>query len=98
MARKAQRNFACGFANVGYVAACVRDNQPYSRSLVTDMKAKWMPIFEPDASMISTVGDAAIKVNQAVPGFFNKENLTELTGLESEEPIGLEETNDGVGE
>ena len=98
IARKAQRNFASAFANVGYVGACVRDNQPYSRSMVTDMKAKWMPIFEPDASMISTVGDAAIKVNQAVPGFFNFENLTELTGLESGEPVGVEETNDGTGE
>lgn len=98
IARKAQRNFASAFANVGYVGACVRDNQPYSRSMVTDMKAKWMPIFEPDASMISTVGDAAIKVNQAVPGFFNFENLTELTGLESGEPVGVEETDDGTGE
>ena len=92
IARKAQRDFGNAFANVGYVAACVRDNQPYSRSLVADMKARWTPIFEPDASMISTVGDAAIKVNQAVPNFFNTANLSELTGIESEgEAVEVEE-------
>lgn len=93
IARKAQRSFANAFANVGYVAARVRDDQPYSRSLVPEMKAKWEPIFEPDASMIATVGDAAIKVNQTVPNFFNKDNLRDLTGIESEEgePVGLEE-------
>lgn len=95
IARKAQRDFGNAFANVGYVAACVRDNQPYSRSLVSDMRARWSPIFEPDASMISTVGDAAIKVNQAVPNFFNVDNLAELTGIESEgEAVGLEETEE----
>jgi hypothetical protein len=93
VARKAQRNFANAFANIGFVAACVRDNEPYSRELVTDLKADWEPIFEPDASMISTIGDASIKVNQAVPGFFDKKNLRELTGIEPEdaEPVGLEE-------
>lgn len=92
IARKAQRDFGNAFANVGYVAACVRDNQPYSRSLVADMKARWTPIFEPDASMISTVGDAAIKVNQAVPNFFSVANLSELTGIESEgEAVEVEE-------
>lgn len=96
VARKAQRNFANAFANIGFVAACVRDNEPYSRELVTDMKADWEPIFEPDASMISTIGDASIKVNQAVPGFFDKKNLKKLTGIESEdaEPVGLEEVEE----
>lgn len=89
IARKAQKNFANAFANVGFIGACVRDNEPYTRSLVTDMKAKWEPIFEPDAAMLSTVGDGAIKINQAVPGFFSKENLEDLTGIES--PVGLEE-------
>lgn len=92
IARKAQRDFGNAFANVGFVGACVRDNQPYSRSLVADMKAKWMPIFEPDASMISAFGDSAIKVNQAVPNFFTAENLSELTGIESEgEAVGVNE-------
>ena len=92
IARKAQRNFSNAFANVGYIASCVRDNEPYSRSLVTDLKGMWEPIFEPDASMISTIGDASIKVNKAVPGFFNSKNLAELTGIESEEalPVGIE--------
>lgn len=93
IARKAQKNFGNAFANVGFVAACVRDNQPYSRSMIVEMKPEWMPIFEPDASMISTLGDATIKVNQAVPNFFTKENLTDLTGIESEEDeaVGIEE-------
>lgn len=91
IARKAQKKYGSAFANVGYAAACVRDNQAYSRTLVPQMKATWEPVFEPDASMISTVGDAAIKVNQAVPGFFNKANLKELTGIESEEVETSEE-------
>jgi hypothetical protein len=30
-------------------------------------------------------GDAAIKVNQAVPGYFNTNNLRDLTGIDSDE-------------
>lgn len=92
MARKAQRDFGNAFANIGVVAASVRDNEAYTRSLVSEMKPKWAPLFEPDASAISTVGDASIKVNQAVPGFFTKKNLSELVGIESDdEPVGIEE-------
>ena len=91
ISRKAQKSFGNAFANVGFVAACVRDDMPYSRSLVPDMKAKWEPVFEPDASMIATVGDAAIKVNQTVPNFFNQNNLRDLIGIEGSEPVGIEE-------
>ena len=31
--------------------------------------------------MLSSIGDGAIKLNQAVPGYFNKENLRDLTGI-----------------
>ena len=41
-----------------------------------------MPVFEPDAATLSTVGDGAIKINQAIEGFFDKKRLTELTGIE----------------
>lgn len=85
MARKAQRNFASGFLNVGYLAACLRDNYPYRRNQFYETQVKWEPIFEPDASTISLVGDGAIKVNQAIPGYFDKNNLRDLTGVDGAE-------------
>ena len=83
-ARKAQRSFGVGFLNAGYLAACLRDDVSYRRNQIYETKPEWEPIFEPDASAIGLIGDAAIKINQAVPGYFNKENLRELTGLESD--------------
>ena len=81
MARKAQRNFGSGFLNVGYLAACMRDNYPYQRQQLYLTKPIWEPIFEPDAAMLSSIGDGAIKLNQAVPGYFGKDNLRNLTGI-----------------
>lgn len=80
-ARKAQRTFGSGFLNAGYLAACVRDQEAYSRELLYETKPLWDPIFEPDAAMLSGIGDAIIKINQAVPGFFTADNLTDLTGI-----------------
>lgn len=80
--RKAQRDFGVGLKNVGYLAACVRDNYPYKRELVANVTAKWEPIFEPDNSALSVIGDGVIKINQAVDGYFNKESLRDLTGIE----------------
>jgi hypothetical protein len=48
--------------------------------------------------MLSTVGDGAIKMNQAVPGYFTKENLKSLTGIEPDEAIDVTETNEVVTE
>lgn len=45
----------------------------------------WEPVFEPDSAMLSSIGDGAIKINQAVPGYFGKENLRALTGIEGNE-------------
>lgn len=88
MARKAQRNFGSGFLNVGYLAACVRDDYKYQRQQLYLTKPMWEPIFEPDAAMLSSIGDGAIKINQAVPGYFNNDNLRGLTGIEpSEMPV-----------
>lgn len=84
MAEKAQRDFSNGFLNVGYLAASLRDGVPYKRNQLYQTKAKWEPVFKPDASTISLLGDGAIKVNQAVPGYFNKNNLRDLTGVEGE--------------
>ena len=84
-ARKAQRTFGSGFLNVGYLAACLRDDYAYQRRQLYLTKPSWEPIFEPDAAMLSSMGDGIIKVNQAVPGYFNQDNLRKLTGIEPSE-------------
>lgn len=89
-ARKAQRTFGSGFLNAGYLAACLRDDYSFLRSQFYLTEAVWEPIFEPDASMLSSIGDGAIKINQAVPGYFNKDNLQNLTGIK---PSKMESTN-----
>lgn len=81
-AEKAQRDFSSGFLNVGYLAASLRDNFEYKRNNFYRSVAKWEPVFKPDASTISLIGDGAIKINQAVPGYFDNENLRDLTGIE----------------
>ena len=83
MARKAQRDFAIGLLNTGYLAACVRDDIEYRREMINLTKIKWEPVFEPDAAMLSVIGDGAIKINQSVPGFFGEDNLRDLTGIEA---------------
>lgn len=88
-ARKAQRTFGSGFLNAGYLAACLRDDYAFSRSAVYQTVPHWAPIFEPDAAQMSGIGDAAIKINQAVPGYFDKDSLEQLTGVKA----GTEATN-----
>lgn len=80
-ARKAQRTFGVGLLNVGYLAACVRDDYPYLRRQFYMTKPRWAPIFEPDASQLSGIGDAAIKIQQGFPDYFTEEKLRELTGI-----------------
>lgn len=82
-ARKAQRTFGTGFLNTGFLAACVRDDYAYKRQQIYLTTPRWEPVFEPDAAALSSIGDGAIKINQATPGYFNKENLRELTGVEA---------------
>lgn len=84
LARKAQKTFGSGFLNAGYLAACVRDDFTYKREQLYMVKPIWEPVFEPDAAMMSGIGDAAIKINQAVPGYFGSTNLRDLTGIEAE--------------
>ena len=81
IARKAQRTFGTGLLNAGYLAACVRDNYPYLRRQVAETVVKWEPIFEPDNSALSIIGDGAIKINQAVPGYFTEDKLRDMTGV-----------------
>lgn len=80
-ARKAQRTFATGFVNAGYLAACIRDNYEYRRQQIYLTTPKWYPVFEPDAAMLSSIGDGAIKINQAIPGYIDRKNLHDLTGI-----------------
>ncbi len=81
-ARKAQKCFASCFLNVGYLACCIRDDYSYRRNEFYNSKAKWQPVFEPDASTLSSIGDGAIKINQAIPGYFDDKKLSDLTGIE----------------
>jgi len=80
-ARKAQRNFGSGLLNVGYLSACLRDDYPYQRRQLYLTKPKWEPVFEPDVNTLSYIGDAAIKLNQAIPNYLDKDNLRDLTGI-----------------
>ena len=81
IARKAQRTFGTGFLNVGYLAACLRDDFPYERRQFYLTKPKWEPVFEPDAAALSSYGDGAIKINQAIPGYFDEKRMRDLTGF-----------------
>lgn len=80
-ARAAQRSFGSGFLNAGYLSACVRDNQAYKRNQFYMTTPKWEPIFEPDAAALSGIGDAAIKLQQSFPDYFDSDKLKDLTGI-----------------
>ena len=80
-ARKAQRGFGSGFLNAGYLAACLRDDYAYQRSQLYLTKPIWEPVFEPDAATLSQIGDAVIKINQTVPGYFGEDNLQDISGI-----------------
>ena len=87
-ASKAKKTFGTGFLNAGYLAACVRDNYAYERRQFYQTEAKWYPVFEPDASALTVIGDGVLKVNQAIPGYFDKDNLQDLTGIRPGEGAG----------
>ena len=80
-ARKAQRTFGSGFLNAGYLAACLRDEYAYKREVFYQTQPIWEPIFEPDMAALGLIGDGAIKINQAVPGYFDAQNMRDLTGI-----------------
>lgn len=82
-ARKAQRLFTTGIINCGYLAACLRNDENFDREEVIKTEVMWAPIVEPDAAMLSAIGDGAIKVNQAIPGYFDSRSLENLTGIRS---------------
>ena len=80
-ARKAQRTFGTGLLNAGYLAACVRDDYPYLRRQVSNTRLQWAPIFEPDITALSGVGDAVQKIQTSFPDYFTEDKLRELTGI-----------------
>ena len=80
-ARKAQRDFAVGFLNAGYLAACLRDDYAYDRSIIYQTKVMYEPLFEPDAGQLSGIGDAVNKIQQSFPDYFDEEKLHRMTGL-----------------
>lgn len=95
-ARKAQRCFGSGFLNVGYIACCMRDGFAYRRAQFYKIKPKWEPVFEADATTMSLVGDGAIKINQAIPGYMDKDTIRDLTGLEGADGAGYNAQTMGV--
>jgi len=80
-AKKAQKTFGTGFLNAGYLAACVRDEYAYRREAVYLTKPAWEPIFAPDGSALAGLGDAIIKINQALPGYMTEEKISDLLGI-----------------
>lgn len=94
IAGKCQHDFSVGFLNVGYIAACLRDDYEYNRSVIKDTKIVWNPLVEPDAATLSSIGDGIIKINQAVPGFFDRDVLSDILGIEGT----VEENNGGLFE
>lgn len=79
--RKAQRSLGSGLLNVAYVSACLRDNHAYSRSFFVETIPKWEPLFEADANTLTLIGDGAVKLNQALPGYITAETIQDLTGV-----------------
>ena len=80
-AKKAQRTFGACLLNVGYLAACVRDDYPYQRRQFYLTTPRWEPLFEPDASQLSGIGDAVNKIQQSFQDYFTEEKLHDLTGI-----------------
>lgn len=81
IARKAQRTLGTGILNAGYLAACVRDKQPYLRREISRTRLLWEPIFEPDVTALSGIGDAVQKIQTSFPDYFTEDKLKELTGI-----------------
>lgn len=95
--RKAQRSIGSGLLNVAFLAACLRDDYPYQRSQFMNTIPRWQPLFEADANMLSIIGDGAIKLNQAIPGFMDKETVREITGVKGSDQEPVIETGDDDG-
>lgn len=80
-ARKAQRDMGIGLINAGYLAACLRDDYPYLRKQIYMTQVRWDPLFEPDVTALSGIGDAVQKIQTAFPDYFDENKLNKLTGI-----------------
>ena len=80
-ARAAQRSFGVGFRNTGFLAVQLRDQSLYMRDVACEAIPSLEPIFEPDASMLSAIGDGVLKLNQSVEGYIDEKTLGDLTGI-----------------
>ena len=81
MGRSAQKTFGSGFINAGYIAACINADRSLTRTEAVDTQILWQPMFEPDASMIASIGDAVYKINQMVPGYIDQTKLKYIIGI-----------------
>lgn len=81
MAKNAQDTFSVGIINTGYLAKCVEDNKAYKRSEFANIKVRWKPAFDIDATMLSGIGDGVMKINHSVSDYFDKSTLEDLTGI-----------------
>ena len=84
-ARKVQRDIGSALINVGMMAVCLKDGKAYTRESFESIEPIFEPIFEPDSSMLSAIGDGVLKINQAIPDYINESNMRDLTGIKSEE-------------
>lgn len=79
-ARKAQRGFGYGFKQAGFLASCMANKTEYQRTELFRTKVLWEPIFEPDASMLSAIGDGVTKINAAVPDYIGEKEIRSMIG------------------
>lgn len=79
--RKAQKCFAVGFINAGYLAACVRDKKDYGRKEIYRTKIAWEPIFGVDASALGAIGDSVQKIETSFPGYMTEEKVHDIFGI-----------------
>ena len=86
--RKAQRSLGSGLLNIAYIAACLRDDFPYTRSQFINTTPTWEPLFEADANTLTLVGDGVIKINQAIPGYIDGKAVRNLSGLKGADANG----------
>lgn len=81
MATKAQNSFGVGFLNAGYIGACMRDNQAYERTVICETQPVWRPIFALDVASFAGLADGIYKLNDAFPGYFTAEKVSDLLGM-----------------
>ena len=79
--KAAQRSIGSGLLNVAYVAVCLKNNYRLMRKEFSNTSLKWEPMFEADASTLTMIGDGAIKLNQALPGYITADTVRDLTGI-----------------